>query len=325
MGKTKSQDTRIRVIDRCLRRGRYSVTELMDRCNEVLEKEGRGTVSSRQTILSDIEYMRENPFRAPIMTIGKGKNTKYTYSDKDFSIRNQELSEEEFQAIRQALDVVQRFKGMPQFEWMDEIKVRFSFQSGQSVVGFEECQQNTGIGFFSQLFEAIKQKDTLTITYRKFMDSESKIYSLSPYYLKQYSNRWFLFGRGIHQKSLTNFPLDRIVSIDPCNEPYESTDIDFSTYFDDIIGVTKPKGEELQPVELWFSKQQLPYVETKPLHRSQEIVFKDEEGGIVRLQLVVNYELEQLLLSFGEKVKVLSPASLKDKIMGRIQKSLQNY
>lgn len=324
MGKSKAQEIRIRVIDRWLKRGNYSNSELMERCNEVLENEGRGQISSRQTIVSDIDYMKFT-YNAPIKTIGKGKNTCYTYSDKDFSIYNLELSEEEHQSLKQALDVVQRFKGMPQFEWVDEMEARFRFQSGPSVVGFEDCQYNAGIGFFSRLFEAITQKQTLTITYQKFLHSEPIVYSLSPYYLKQYNNRWFLFGRGFHQKTLTNFPLDRIVRIERCNHPFEATNVDFDSYFDDVIGVTVPKGEKPEPVELWFTKRQLAYVETKPLHRSQKIVSKDEDGGIVHLFLIINYELEQLLLSFGENVKVLSPTLLQDKIKERIEKSLQNY
>lgn len=324
MGKSKAQEIRIRVIDRCLKRGNYSNSELMDRCNEVLKNEGREPISSRQTIVSDIDYMISN-YNAPIIPIGKGNKTRYTYSDRNFSIYKQELSEEEYQSLKQALDVVQRFKGMPQFEWVDEIEARFRFQSGPSVVGFEDCKNNVGIGLFSRLFEAITQKQALTITYQKFLHSEPIVYSLSPYYLKQYNNRWFLFGRGFQQKTLTNFPLDRIVRIKRCNHPFEATDIDFDSYFENVIGVTIPKGEKPEPVELWFSKRQLAYVETKPLHRSQKIVSKDENGGIVHLFLIVNYELEQLLLSFGENVKVLFPTLLQDKIKERIEKSLQNY
>ena len=94
MGKTKAQEIRIREIDRCLKRGKCSNSELMNRCNEVLENEGREPISSRQTIVNDIDYMRFN-YNAPIITIGNGKNTCYTYSDRNFSIYNQELSEEE--------------------------------------------------------------------------------------------------------------------------------------------------------------------------------------------------------------------------------------
>lgn len=324
MGKTKAQEIRIREIDRCLKRGKCSNSELMNRCNEVLENEGREPISSRQTIVNDIDYMRFN-YNAPIITIGNGKNTCYTYSDRNFSIYNQELSEEEYQSLKQALDVVKRFKGMPQFEWVDEIEARFRFQSGPSVVGFEDCQNNIGIDLFSRLFEAITQKQALTITYQKFLHSEPIMYSLSPYYLKQYNNRWFLFGRGFQQNTLTNFPLDRIVRIERCNHPFEASDVDFDSYFEDVIGVTIPKGEKPEHVALWFSKRQLAYVETKPLHSSQKTFSQDEDGGIVHLHVIINYELEQLLLSFGENVKVLSPTLLQEKIKARIEKSLQNY
>jgi predicted DNA-binding transcriptional regulator YafY len=88
--------------------------------------------------------------------------------------------------------------------------------------------------------------------------------------------------------------------------------------------VTKPEGGELEKIELMFSEALSPYIKTKPIHSSR--VDKEKDGGLyVKIEVIPNYELEQLILSYGEGVRVLSPDYLIQKIKSRIQSSLDNY
>jgi predicted DNA-binding transcriptional regulator YafY len=41
--------------------------------------------------------------------------------------------------------------------------------------------------------------------------------------------------------------------------------------------------------------------------------------------VVLNYELERLILSYGESVIVVKPNHLRDKIKNRIQNGVNNY
>jgi predicted DNA-binding transcriptional regulator YafY len=60
------------------------------------------------------------------------------------------------------------------------------------------------------------------------------------------------------------------------------------------------------------------------LHESQK-ESTTEEGLLVRLQVVPNPELEQVILSFGEEVKVLKPLKLKERINDRAKKMQELY
>ena len=100
---------------------------------------------------------------------------------------------------------------------------------------------------------------------------------------------------------------------------------DFQEYFEDIIGVSINDDNTLETVRLWFSKKQLQYVKTKPLHGSQRTIDEDELGGTIEIEVMPNFELEQLLLSFGEQVKVLEPQRLVEIIKSRIATNLKNY
>lgn len=108
-------------------------------------------------------------------------------------------------------------------------------------------------------------------------------YTVHPYYLKQYNNRWFLFGITEQDKNnLINLPLDRIGSIEVVDIPYiPNTKFNFEEYFEDVVGVSVPREGEPEKVVLKFDKRQYPYIITKPLHPSQAIL--DDENCIVQL------------------------------------------
>lgn len=54
------------------------------------------------------------------------------------------------------------------------------------------------------------------------------------------------------------------------------------------------------------------------MHESQRNKWTDK-GFLVTLKLIPNLELEQVILSYGEDVEVLSPQSLRDTIESRIK------
>ena len=121
---------------------------------------------------------------------------------------------------------------------------------------------------------------------------------------------------------ILNVALDRIVSIEQSNETFiPNTDIDFSEYFDDVIGVTKPDAP-IEKIVLRFSKQRLPYIVTKPLNPWQKI---NQETGTVTLNVIPNSELIAQLLWFGEDVEVLAPERLRNILKEKIKKMQELY
>ena len=152
-----------------------------------------------------------------------------------------------------------------------------------------------------------------------------KLIENSEYYVKVYNNRWFLFCCTGDYTNLSNYPLDRILVIKPAHVPFRDTDINFDDYFKDVLGVTKREGQQAEKVLLKFPKDEYPYVATRPWHSSQHKVAEDGQSITVELDVVLNYELEQKILSWGDYVKVIGPQELSDKIRDRIQSSIRKY
>jgi predicted DNA-binding transcriptional regulator YafY len=158
----------------------------------------------------------------------------------------------------------------------------------------------------------------LIITYKSFKSSKVIDYDISPYFLKRYNQRWFLFAQVAGFDSLTNLALDRIEIIDFSSTPFTpNTKYDWDEYFDDMIGVSRPQNTELTKIQLKFTPDQAPYIKKKPLHGSQKTISENEEGLIIQIEVIPNYELESLVLSFGSDCEVLAPIEFQYRIIKR--------
>lgn len=332
MPRTKNALIRQRVIDRCLSSiNDYSIKDMMDACNKELEFIGEHPVTAMNTIRQGIEQIMANYPDANVVSRRVGRNIFYSYEDRSYSIFNIPFNDDEVAQLTQTLSILSRFEGMPQFEWMNDFIDRFKSslkisQSHEPIVGFDDNIDLRGRSYFALLFTAISNKQVLAITYKNFKRDVEQKFIVHPYYLKQFNGRWFLIGYSSNINKLSLFAFDRIVSIENSHTEFiHNTEYDFNEYFDDMIGVTKPDGAVIEKVVLWVSTQRWPYVETKPLHGSQKVISKDADGVLIQIEVYINRELEQLILSFGKDLKVLEPICLRNRIISHINEGLQNY
>lgn len=332
MANTKGYAIRQKVIDRCLQSERgYSIQEIMDKCNLELEERGLHVVTSKNTIRDDILEI-QNTYYIDIETIRIGRNKRYRYKEHDFSIYNAPLTEKDIANLQEILSTLNMFQGRQQFKWIDEtylrIKSSMSCLSQQNchIVEFDDNPFLKGLNLLSHLFNAIRLHYALELEYKSFNATTTQHYIIHPYYLKQYNNRWFLLAQTKEYNTLSIFALDRIHSIKEASVPYiHNANLDFKQYFNDIIGVSKPKDASVEEICLWIDCKLLPYIKTKPIHHSQIILEENEKGATVQITVIPNFELQQVLLSYGESLKVISPPSLKEKMWERIKLSLNNY
>ena len=66
-------------------------------------------------------------------------------------------------------------------------------------------------------------------------------------------------------------------------------------------------------------------MESKPLHGSQKSKWLDDKTLEVNLDLIINYELERLILSYADSVKVILPKNLEMHIKKRLSDSQKLY
>ena len=328
MATNKHAIIRYRALDKCFGNpGRkYFAEDLLDACNKAIyEFNGNSDGIKERQLYDDIRFMEsEQGYSIPLERFKDGKKVWYRYFDLSFTIGKEPLNEAEANQLKEVLVMLARFKGMPQFEWIEEIIARlessFSLKAGaQDTIGFEQNPYLKGLEFITPIFNSIIYKKTLSIHYKAFGEKPEFTLTLHPYYLKQYNNRWFVFGWNEERDYLINLSLDRINTLKESESKYiENTEIDFREYFEDIIGVTVWKKNRPVRLILEINKELWPYIETKPLHGSQKVKERNDDGVILEFELNPNYELESMLLSYGEKLKVLSPIWFQKKLSERI-------
>ena len=327
MSTNKHAVIRYQTLDNCFRNPgrRYYIEDLIKAC---LDQEGISDGVKERQVRQDISDM-ERIWNIPLERHPDGRKVYYRYDDLRYSINNQPLNETEISQLKETIYMLNRFKGMPQLSWMEEILARLesTFKlrgASTSIVGFEQNPYLKGLNFFSDIFNAIVNKQSLHIIYKKF-EKESKQYTFHPYFLKQYNNRWFLFGLCDHLKeimTITNLALDRIEQIAIADIPYiENTDIEFNEYFEDVIGVTV-LNKDIERILLEIDNELFPYVETKPLHGSQKIKERGQRTTTIELSLIINYELENLLLGYIDKIKIIAPGHLREKMLARVNEAI---
>ena len=184
-----------------------------------------------------------------------------------------------------------------------------------------------GLDKLNVVLDATSNHQPMSITYRNYKgNGKEEVVLLHPYFVKQYNNRWFLFGLHHHRNQISNLALDRMIDVKIAENIkfIPNKDIDFNHYFDDVVGVTIPHDDVAREhVVLHFSKQRFPYVTSKPIHHSQEIINEDE--CLISIDVRPNQELIALLLSFGSDVEIVAPTSLKESISEKIKEIYKKY
>jgi predicted DNA-binding transcriptional regulator YafY len=334
MPATRNALIRYRTIDNCLRnRGRKWTLEDLVKCvSEALyEFEGIDKGVSTRTLQLDLQLMRSDKlgYNAPIVVTNK---KYYSYEDSDFSITNNPLSKSDLGKLTEVVDILRHFNRFSHFQEMVgmihrlEDKVNRAQGKGRPIVHLETNENLRGIEFIDQVYQSIKNKEVLLLTYQSFKARTPNAFNFHAYLLKEYRNRWFMLGRKSNKEPLVNLALDRIKEIKTAvNVTYiENHDFDADNYFKDVIGVTV-NGERPQRVHLAIDRTNAPYVITKPLHHTQQVVAKSSEGIEITIDVIINFELEREILGFGDSMVVLKPQRLRERIQKKLTLASAKY
>lgn len=337
MAITKKPLIRYKILDSCFRNPykNYTINLLLDCVNEnirALFDSDEHCIKLRQ-LQDDIAFMRSSKgWNVELGDYNDGKKKIYRYEDLNFSINNAPLNEIEMNQFQSAIQVLSHFEGMPQFEGIQEIVAKLKYDlkvdnNIQPFIGFDTNQDLKGMENFSLLYNATKKQLPLQITYQDFKSEYAYSFTFHPYYLKQYNNRWFLFG--LHEQTMKpdwNVAIDRIISIEISESKFiNNTTIDWKDYFSDMIGVTKPIDRKIEEIILHFNQLTGKYMENKPIHETQKHNWINKNTLEVKIKVIYNYELERLLLSYGESVEVIEPQYLIDIIKNRLLKNIKKY
>ena len=186
--------------------------------------------------------------------------------------------------------------------------------------------KSKGVEHIGWLLRAIQYRQVITIIHCSYQTGEQTTYTVEPYLLKEFEGMWYLFAYCEDIKAFRTFGLDRIGQIQITDRTFQRKEELERTAekFDNVYGlVYEPDNNPNAPIEevrLKVSSVMLPYIQSLPIHSSQSI-----DGDTITLHLIINPELENKIMSYGEHIEVLSPPLLRNKIKERIKQLLSRY
>ncbi|MHA8066948.1 helix-turn-helix transcriptional regulator [Aquirufa sp. ROCK2-A2] len=334
MATNKFATIRYQALDRCFSNfGRnYDINGLVEKCNEAIyEYSGIEDGVKKRQVYEDIKFMQsEQGWSVPLEITKNGKRAFYRYTTKGFSISQKPLNEDEVNQLKETISILDRFKGIEQFAWMEDIKIKMETAykvktEDLPIVSFEQNPYLRGLEHFSKLFSAIQYKTVIKVKYQGYKQSEPVEMIIHPYHLKQYNSRWFLFGLNNERNEISNLALDRILNFEESPIQFIPSEIDFLEYFDDVIGVTIRGEIPTEKILLQIDNNRWAYIESKPIHGSQKVKEKNDMGVTIQLELQINNELINILLGFGADITVLEPEHLKLTIKNKVKLMNEKY
>ena len=324
MAKTKNQFDRLQILHNLLAKGKpVSWTEI--------EKNylHNGITVTKKTIFNDLDKL-DKIYEAPLdREKGKHFYTKPYSFLKRFNVGDSIFAEE-------VKTLLQQFSEFPAFKGLEDIwlklKERIPNSPKENIVQFESNNDYSGLKRINVIYEAIKNKECLKIKYQDF-EKELREYSISPYLLKEYQNRWHIYGYEFKNVKIYNLALDRILAIEKSTLNFrkqQSTDLDFlndiigfTYYFDKISATYVP----LETVKIRVEAKRANYIRTKPLHHSQQEIEtgNSENCKIFEYRLKINHELISKILEFGKDAEVIEPLSLREGMVEHVLGMMKVY
>ncbi len=173
------------------------------------------------------------------------------------------------------------------------------------------------------LYQAIREKTRVTITYDSFSSQKETHHRLDPYAVLFRKRAWYVIGRSETSKRVLTFRLNRINSLTVTHAGYTIPE-DFSVqkYLENSWDVML--GPDTHVVIL-FAKRIAPLIREVNWHASQQI--QETDKGNLRFEVTVAgwQEIGLWVLGYGHEAKVIKPKALRDWVAQTAQKMVKVY
>ncbi len=177
---------------------------------------------------------------------------------------------------------------------------------------FFEKRLARGTEYLKPILEAIENQEAIQIEYEKFWLWETENRKLRPIALKEYLHRWYVMA-WTEKDELRFFGLDRIKNLKAIpgkvNLPPAP---DLESCFLETIGIINDPSEPVETVILTFTEFKGRYIQSMPLHPTQQVIVNDGNILQISLRVKINYELISVILSHGDEVRVEHPERLRE-------------
>ena len=181
--------------------------------------------------------------------------------------------------------------------------------------------------WLSVIVNSMREGTAVELTYQSFWRDEPKTFEAHPWCVKLFKQRWYMLAKSeeydepriysLDERTLNVVPIKKKLTL-PSN--FNAEDF-FSNYFGIIVGKDcKPSIVQLKVID-----DQVKYVESLPLHASQEKIETTPVYSVFQYRLVPTFDFKQEILSRGPKVKVLAPDWFRNEVAEDVKEMAKLY
>jgi hypothetical protein len=187
---------------------------------------------------------------------------------------------------------------------------------------FEEIPD--GEQYLPVILEALKNNTVLEMTYKSYERDEANTFTVEPYCIKAFKQRWYLVARSPALDRIMIYALDRVHQLEPTAIHFDyPEDFKAKDYFDECFGIIANAKCKVETVKLKVSAGQANYLRSLTLHQSQKEIERNDEYSIFTVRLRPTFDFQQEILSMGSDIEVLAPRWFRDEV-AEISKHMWN-
>lgn len=189
---------------------------------------------------------------------------------------------------------------------------------------FEEIP--SGQAYLTPIIEAMRDGVKLELLHQSYWHDEPDTYTVQPYFVKVFRQRWYVTGHCKERDGLRTFSLDRIQQLKRLDTKFKyPEEFDPQGYFSDSFGIIRDEEVDTETVRLKVTGLQRQYLRALRLHHSQQEVERQKDYSIFEYRLQPTYDFQQELLSRGPQVEVLAPDYLREEMKWMVEEMGKLY
>lgn len=187
---------------------------------------------------------------------------------------------------------------------------------------FEEIP--SGRKYLTSVIEAMRDGLEIELYYQSYWYEEPSTYTLQPYCIKVFKQRWYVIGFCKERNNIRTFSLDRIQQLTTLDAKFVyPKDFDPEAYFADYFGIMI-ENKKLETIRIKVYGMHVQYIRALPLHRSQCEIETTVDYSIFEYRMKPTLDFRQELLSRGAD-EVLAPLTFREEMIQSVEKMSSLY
>lgn len=297
--------------------------------------ENRGHQVERRTVYRDLEALSQAGF--PLQPEGEGETNQQWKLERSARINDYfVLTARELFALYLSKGVLAPLQSTPFYDDVSKVFKKLESHLGLKANAYlEELEQELkfepgpqwGLGLNPEVLETVRaacaEGHILEVLYYSANTKTERTRRLGAHYLYYAKGGLYLVAEDLGDQKVKMFAIPRMKTAIMTEEAYQGEVKTPEVLFQGSMGVYS--GERIEEVVVEFEAEVAPYVRERRWHPSQRVTAL--EGGRIRVNLELSQtpELYYWILGFAAYARVISPASVADKVATMAKETAERY